>query len=204
MCANVELDIFLKKGAFSLNQLFSLLEVRGLHVNFKEMCSYDDWEFTNGTSIDPGSFDKDTSDLFLKKFTCTYFTVNNKWRCSLLTSLEDTCMQLSFGLNTDDLLRPGETDYEDAVIQLYDHVADSINDAMSKDPLKGRFLVASMGVEYSIGHFQSDITTMVDNDNAPIWIVPKESGKHIPLKNFEKEEKSDTIVFRKNLENMCF
>jgi hypothetical protein len=195
MGANAELDIFLKKGDFSLQQLFSLLEREGLYANIKKMIIFDDWKFTNQTQVDLNTLDLNMSDIFLKKFTATYFIVNGRWRCTLLTSFEDAYFDLSFGLDTNDLLSPGENDIDPYVLVLYDQVTDIINDTFGKGPLKERFIAASMGVEYSVS-FHSDLMMMLNDDNGGArWIVPKDRGKDIEPEHFLKEEKSNTIVF---------
>lgn len=42
MGANLELDIFLKKGALSLKQLFLLLEEEGWHITLSSMFTFDE------------------------------------------------------------------------------------------------------------------------------------------------------------------
>lgn len=57
MGANVEVDMFLKKGDVSFKQLFSLLENEGLSVRIKKMRIFDDWNYTHETNIDLHALD---------------------------------------------------------------------------------------------------------------------------------------------------
>jgi len=199
MGANVELDIFLKKEGFSLQEIFSLLEARALNTRFVEMRVFDDWKYTNEVIIDTSSIDIYTSNVFLNNFTLVHFIINDKWRCVLLTSLvEDIYIDLSFGLQVDDLLQYKENNSEDAVLFLYNRVTDVIDTTSSKQYFKDRFIAASMGIEYSID-FNSNIMKMLNDDNGvERWILPKDTAKYELLKKFTKEEKSATIILTRS------
>jgi hypothetical protein len=196
MGANVELDIFLKKERLSLKHIFLLLEMQGLHANIRKINIFDDWCYTNQRNLGPDAIERDLDALFLEKFTRTSFIINNTWRCTLITSFEDAYLDLSFGINTDDFTQNKVNNKEDHIALLYDKITDIIIDNVKEPPLKELFLVASMGLEYSVA-FHSDIMMMLTDDENGVarWILPKDIGKHIVLKNFIKEEKMDDVVF---------
>lgn len=195
MGANVEVDIFLKKGYFSFAQLFSVLEQEGLSVEIKDMRVFDDWNYTHETRVDLKSLDLDRSDLFLKKFTLSHLVVNRTWNCVLITSFGDGYLNLSFGLDTNDLLRPGQTDYDGQVAVVYDRVADRLNETMSHPLWSELFLAASMGVEYSV-RFHNNILAMLREENGVArWVFPKTVATTISGGRFLQEEKSNTVVF---------
>jgi hypothetical protein len=195
--ANVELDIFLKRMNFSFNSVFSVLKDKGFSVYVKELQVFDDWEYTNQENIDSESIDLDATDLFFRKFTRIYFVVNNTWRCTLLTSFENAyIMQLSFGLNSNDLVLPGSS-LNDLVGPLYEKVIKSIDENMSREPFQDVFFAATLGVEYSVD-FYNDIAAMVNKRNGGAkWLVPKKLGASVLLNGFVKEEKRNVIVFTK-------
>jgi hypothetical protein len=195
MGAHVEVDIWLKKREISLKQLFSLFEQKGLSVEVKDMKLFEDWTYAHETSVDLKTLDQNRSDIFLKHFTLLHFVVNRTWNGILITSFEEITLELSFGLDTADLLRPGETDYQDYVERFYDRVADHLNEIIGQHPWSELFLAASMGVEYS-PHFQHDILAMLQDDTgAARWIFPKTVATPVSGGPFLREEKSRSMVF---------
>lgn len=196
MGANVELDIFLKKEDFSLQQIFSLLRLKRFSIYIQDMRTFDDWKYANENIFNGEDAIIMNRSIFLKKFTLINFVVNNKWRCVLISSLlEEMYVNFSFALDIDDLLQGEENDADGRVALLYDSVTDAINQISEKEPFKECFLVASMGIEYSV-HFDRNVVTMLNDDNGvKRWIFSKDIGKDIQVEKFFKEEKSNTFVF---------
>lgn len=180
----IEMDIFLRKTNFSFQQLFSLLAREGLQVSsIEHMSIFDDWQYTNEVHLEPSVIDLDASDIFLQKFTLMHFTVNQKYRCSLITSLEDNCLDLSFGLQINDLAPPDDCDIDDYIQTLYDKTTD-INKQMDEQPFHDDFIAASMGVEF-VANFHNDLKAMVTNEHSGSrWVLPKRTGKNIVLDRF--------------------
>jgi hypothetical protein len=195
MGANVELDIFLKKEGFSLQPILSLLKMEGLYIHIQEIRVFDDWSYTNDMNIDTSSIDINTSNIFLEKFTLIHFIINDDWKCVLITSFtEDAFIDLSFGLSIEDLSRT-YGDINAALLLFYNSILNSININVNTINIKDTFVAASMGVEYSV-HFNKNIRQMIEDDNGvEIWILPKDIGRNISLKNFLKEEKSNVTAF---------
>jgi hypothetical protein len=73
MGANAELDIFLKKGAFSLKRIFSLLEMEGLSLNIREMTIFDDWYYTNQAHMNPDAIERDLDNIFWRNLHASLF-----------------------------------------------------------------------------------------------------------------------------------
>lgn len=196
MGANVELDIFLKKEDFSLQQIFSLLRLKRFSIYIQDMRTFDDWKYANENIFNGEDAIIMNRSIFLKKFTLINFVVNNKWRCVLISSLlEEMYVNFSFALDIDDLLQGEENDADGRIALLYDSVTDTINQISEKEPFKECFLVASMGIEYSV-HFDRNVVTMLNDDNGvKRWIFSKDIGKDIQVEKFFKEEKSNTFVF---------
>ena len=195
MGANVELDIFLKKEGFFLQPILSLFKKEGLYVSIQEIRIFDDWEYTNEVSVDASSIDLNTSNIFLEKFSLIHFNISNRWRCTLMTSLvEESYIDLSFGFDTNDLLQRSEKSIDDYVAVFYSKVTDIIDDTSRKEEFKDRFMLACMGIEYSV-HFNDNLMMMLNDDNGvKRWILPKNVGRDIVLKNFVKEEKNNTLI----------
>lgn len=195
MGANIELDIFLKKGNPPLKAIFSLLERKGLYISIEHAKAFDNWQYENMSDISQDVIELDTSDIFLKKFTLINFSVNKTWPCVLITSFEDAYLDLSFALDSEPLI--GRTHNDINVIKsfIYDEIIEAIDKSLSQKIFKGRFLAASMGVEYSV-EFKTDIVTTLKDDNGVArWVLPKVIGKSIDVEQFAKEEKSNTTVF---------
>lgn len=195
MGANVEVDIWLKKREISLEQILSLFERAGSSVDVKEMRRFEDWTYAHETPVDLNALDRNRSDFFLTYFTLLRFVVNRTWNGVLITSFEETTLQLSFALDTNDLLRPGETDYDPHVERFYDRVTDHLNETIGQHPWSELFLAASMGVEYS-PHFQPAILAMLQDDTGTArWIFPKTVVPSVSEVPFFLEEKSRSMIF---------
>lgn len=199
MGANLEVDIFLKKENFSLKPIYSILEDQGFSIDLEEFSAFDGWKYANATEITCTLIELQASTVFLERFTRIYFILNNAWRCTLLTSLideiDDAYINLSFGLDTDDLVIADIEDINKYLMELYDRITDVIVEHVNEEPFKDRFLAAAMGVEYSVD-FYRDISLMVSAENGGArWIVSEQLGKDLFVEAFTREKRGNTIVF---------
>ncbi len=129
-----------------------------------------------------------------------FFVVDNRWKCTLLTSfLDASVINLSFGLDIGCLVS-AENEYNNEQREIFlspffDKVISIIDYYINKETFKESFIAASIGIEYSV-QFHDDLMAMLtDNNGAIKWILPRISGEQIVLKNFLKEEKSNSFVF---------
>lgn len=200
MGANIELDIFLRKEAFPLQYIFSCIEREGFSVRIQEMIAFDDWQYTNQTDVLVDSIDLNTTTIFLEKFMLIQFYVNDVWRCVLITSIEDNgYLNLSFGLDIDTVSQIRWETIDEDISALFDKITAIIDKAVGTPMFQHRFFAASMGLEYFV-RFNNNVQTMLQDDNgAQRWVLPERVGREIVLERFSREEKSNTMVFRRSV-----
>ena len=200
MGAYIDLDIFLKKGEFSLSALFSLLEKEQLSVQIEELIRFDDWPYENPMEIDLETLEREKSHIFVETFTTMYFKVNNTWGCVLITSFDEYCMRLSFGLDTNDLPQPVK---DNDIVHLFDIAVTYLDDVFDDTDLRKRFLVATIGVETSVDFHNEGNEMMLNSSGVARLITPGVFESEASLEDDPCKEKKKNIVVYSN-SSWCF
>lgn len=112
-----------------------------------------------------------------------------------MTSFEDGCIDLSFWLSLEDVIKMDRTNNDDPIRLFYDQLILHIDKWSQKEPWNESFIAASMGIEYSV-EFKTDTREMLQEDNGvERWILPKRVAKNLEVGKFRREEKENTIMF---------